>query len=279
MRSIPAATATFLLLGLTGCSTILNGTKQRIEVSSTPTAAKVTVDGQERGVTPMTLYMPRKDGHRVKIEAPGYMPANVTLSQSTAGAFWCNCFTSVLAPITFSIDYIDGAMYTLSPAKISEELTPWAGAAAATTAVTPVGPPRNPNAVRLNLAVSELAGDGVSATDASVIANLLRGELVKTGAFNVVEKKNMDRILAEQAFQQTGCTAQDCAVKLGKLLNVQRMIVGSCGKLMGRYFISIRVVNVESGEATFADEAKGDNVDAIETGVRAMAGRMAQRQL
>jgi curli biogenesis system outer membrane secretion channel CsgG len=169
-------------------------------------------------------------------------------------------------------------MYTLIPTKINEELTPW-NAAGGGTPVAATGPPRDPNAPRLNLAVSELAGDAVSASDAAVIANLLRGELVKTGAFNVVEKKNMDRILAEQAFQQTGCTAQECAVKLGKLLNVQRMIVGSCGKLMNRYFINIRVVNVETGEAVYADDAKGTTVDDIETGIRDMAARMAKRQL
>ncbi|MEK7766930.1 MAG: CsgG/HfaB family protein, partial [bacterium] len=62
-----------------------------------------------------------------------------------------------------------------------------------------------------NVAVSDFQADGVSSSDASVIANLLRGELVKSGMFNVVEKKNMDKVLAEQAFQQTGCTTQECA--------------------------------------------------------------------
>ena len=124
-----------------------------------------------------------------------------------------------------------------------------------------------PGAKVMNIAVSTLDAQNVSGGDAAVIADLLRSELVKSGAFNVVEKANMDKVLAEQGFQQTGCTSEECAVKLGKLLNVQRMIVGSFGKLMGRYFINLRVVDVESGKVIYSEKAKGESVDDIERGV------------
>ena len=49
------------------------------------------------------------------------------------------------------------------------------------------------------------------------------------------------------------------------------MVVGSFGKLMSRYFINIRVVDVETGNVVFSDSAKGDTVDAIEIGVDKVA--------
>jgi curli biogenesis system outer membrane secretion channel CsgG len=104
---------------------------------------------------------------------------------------------------------------------------------------------------------------------------MLRGELVQTGVFRVVETANMDKVLAEQAFQQTGCTSQECAVRLGKILNVKRMIVGSFGKLLGRYILSVRIVSVESGEVVQADEARGDTIDQLETSLKALAARLA----
>jgi TolB-like protein len=125
------------------------------------------------------------------------------------------------------------------------------------------------------VAVAELEANGVPGTDAAVLANMLRGELVQTGAFRVVEKANMDKVLAEQAFQQTGCTSQECAVKLGKVLNVQRMIVGSFGKLLGRYILNVRVVSVESGEVVQAEEARGDTIDQLEASLKALAARLA----
>ncbi|MEK7475113.1 MAG: CsgG/HfaB family protein [Candidatus Coatesbacteria bacterium] len=128
----------------------------------------------------------------------------------------------------------------------------------------------------LNMAVSELISQGVSASDSAVISDMLRAELVKTKRFNIIEKANMDKILAEQAFQQSGCTSEECAVKLGKLLNVHRMIVGSFGKLMDKYFVSLRVVNVETGAVLFADSAKGRTVEDIETGIQQLARKIGK---
>jgi hypothetical protein len=86
----------------------------------------------------------------------------------------------------------------------------------------------------------------------------------------------MDKVLAEQAFQQTGCTSEECAVKLGKLLNVQRMVVGSFGRLMDKFFVSLRVVDVESGKVMFADSARGRQVEDIEAGVKDLAAQIAK---
>jgi hypothetical protein len=131
----------------------------------------------------------------------------------------------------------------------------------------PVVVASKPSSGMLNMAVSDLTPQGVSASDAAVIADMLRSELVKDRRFNVVEKQNMEKILTEQAFQQSGCTSEECAVKIGKLLNVQRMIVGSFGKLMDKYFVNLRVVNVETGAIVFADSAKGRSVEDIESGI------------
>ncbi len=150
-----------------------------------------------------------------------------------------------------------------------------AQAAAAARGPAPVVRPAGPvvNHTMGVIAVSELGAEGVSASDSAVIAELLRNRLVNQGGISVVEKKNMDKIMGEQAFQQTGCTNQECAVKLGKLLNVQGIVVGSFGKLLGRYIVSVRLVDVESGKVIYADEAKGDTVDRIDDELTVMAAR------
>lgn len=128
---------------------------------------------------------------------------------------------------------------------------------------------------KMNIAVANLEPQSVSAADAAVISDRLRSEMVKTGAFNVVEKQNMEKILAEHAFQQSGCTSQECAVKLGRILNVKKMVVGSFGQLMNKHFISVRVVDVETGSADFSEDASGANVDEIMAGTRKIAESMA----
>jgi TolB-like protein len=142
----------------------------------------------------------------------------------------------------------------------------------------PVESPREkPVAGGINLAVLDMTPQGVSASDASVITDMIRGELVKTGAVNVIEKQNMDKILAEQAFQQTGCTSEECAIKMGKLLNVQRIMVGSFGKLLDKYLVNVRVVNVETGKVVYADSAGGRTTDALEEQLKSLAERVARK--
>ncbi|MEW6558226.1 MAG: CsgG/HfaB family protein, partial [Elusimicrobiota bacterium] len=110
----------------------------------------------------------------------------------------------------------------------------------------------------INLAVADFTAKNVAASDSSIVSDFLRTELVKLGGFNVVEKANMDKILAEVAFQQTGCTTSECAVQIGKLLNVQQMVVGSLSKLMETYFITVYLVNVETGKilTSYNEEAQ-----------------------
>ncbi|MEW6040075.1 MAG: CsgG/HfaB family protein, partial [Elusimicrobiota bacterium] len=105
-----------------------------------------------------------------------------------------------------------------------------------------------PPAQKMNLAIADFQAKNVSAADASIVADFLRTELVNIGYFNVIEKANMDKILAEAAFQQTGCTTSECAVQMGKLLNVQKMVVGSLSKLMDTYYITVNLVDVETGK-------------------------------
>ncbi|MEK7474131.1 MAG: CsgG/HfaB family protein [Candidatus Coatesbacteria bacterium] len=126
------------------------------------------------------------------------------------------------------------------------------------------------------LAVMNFEAQNTAAGDAAVITDLLRSELVKQGAFNVVDKTNMDRILAEQTFQQTGCTSQECAVKLGKVLNVKFLVVGTFGKALGRYVLSMRVVEVETAKIIYTDEAEAGDLTGVRSGIRDIANRLTE---
>jgi TolB-like protein len=126
------------------------------------------------------------------------------------------------------------------------------------------------------MAVSTFDPQGVSATDAAVVSDMLRNQLIKEGAFNLVEKANMDKILGEQAFQQTGCTTSECAVKLGKVLNVKFLVVGSMGKLGDSFVISMRVIDVETAKAVYSDEFDAKGVPEVREGIKAIATRLTE---
>lgn len=105
---------------------------------------------------------------------------------------------------------------------------------------------------KFNLAVLDFKAENVSQMDARGVRGFIQGEIVNTGVAVVVERANLEQILAEQAFQLTGCTDQECAVEIGKILQVEKMVIGSFSKVMEIYYISAQVVDVESGEIQVA---------------------------
>jgi len=107
------------------------------------------------------------------------------------------------------------------------------------------------------IAVMEFNAANASSSDASTLSGFVRGAVVRSGKYLVVEKKNMDKILAEQAFQQTGCTSSECAVKLGKILNSRKMIVGEYTVLDGIRFLTASLVDVETGQIEATAKVKG----------------------
>lgn len=108
-----------------------------------------------------------------------------------------------------------------------------------------------------NVAVADFIGNNVSQADASIVAGFLRTELVNTRLYKVMDRSNMDTVLSEQKFQNSGCTEQECAVEIGKLLNVRRMFVGSLSKLLDNYYITVNVVDVGTGEIVASYDSDG----------------------
>jgi formylglycine-generating enzyme required for sulfatase activity/TolB-like protein len=86
------------------------------------------------------------------------------------------------------------------------------------------------------------------------LSDTLRHTIVKSGAFKVMDRANMDRILKEQAFQMTGGVQKDRAVEAGQFLGVGKIVIGSIGLVGRTYMISISLVNIESGETERVEE-------------------------
>ncbi len=94
------------------------------------------------------------------------------------------------------------------------------------------------------VAVYNLEGTDLSPSDLSGLSNRLRAELFKTGKFTVVERSQMDQILTEQGVQLSACTSSECAVEVGQILNVEKVVVGSIEKVGSSLVADVRLVDV-----------------------------------
>ncbi len=129
---------------------------------------------------------------------------------------------------------------------------------------------------QMNIAVADFTGKNVSQADASIVADFMRTELVNTGLFNVMDRNNMEIVLAEQKFQTSGCTEQQCAVEMGKLLNVKKMIVGSLSKLLEVYYITVNVVDVETGKITASFDSSAGSSKELREACKEISKKLAQ---
>lgn len=116
---IIALTFGFIFL-TSSCATIIHGSKQSVSISSNPSSATVTVDNQDKGKTPLTTTLSRKDHHTVKIELPGYMAYETKFTRKVDGWIAGNIIFGGI--IGLAVDAITGGMYKLTPDQIQADL-------------------------------------------------------------------------------------------------------------------------------------------------------------
>jgi curli biogenesis system outer membrane secretion channel CsgG len=99
--------------------------------------------------------------------------------------------------------------------------------------------------------------------------------LVKSGAFVVVEREQLSKVLGEHALGMTGALSAQSAAKAGQLLGLQALVTGKITDLnqsvnqagFGGYFnqrtatmrarVSLRVIDATTGEVWSAESAEG----------------------
>jgi len=97
------------------------------------------------------------------------------------------------------------------------------------------------------VAILDFEGRGISQMEAQTLTDRLMSEMVNTNAVIMVERNQMEEIMSEQGFQQSGCTTSECAAEVGALLGVQNMVSGSFGKLGNSYTIDAKLFSVSTG--------------------------------
>lgn len=118
---------------------------------------------------------------------------------------------------------------------------------------------------KLTVAIMSLQANDCSPALARGVTDMLAGRVFDTGIFILLERSQMDLILKEQGLSEKGCNTSSCAIQMGKLLSVQKMMMGSVSKL-GEYRIELRIVDVSKSSVDIsfsgiaADEKKFEYV-------------------
>jgi len=110
------------------------------------------------------------------------------------------------------------------------------------------------------------------------VADMLATALVKSGKFSVIERQDLDKVFAEQHLGQSGAVTPESAAKVGKVLGVELLVIGSVSefgvkkrevsgafKVFGagvdnkeaRAVVDLRLVNSTTAEIIAAESEEG----------------------
>jgi curli biogenesis system outer membrane secretion channel CsgG len=111
------------------------------------------------------------------------------------------------------------------------------------------------------------------------MSDMLTTALVQSGSFSVMEREQLDQVIAEQNLGQSGMVTQQTAPQLGKLLGVAAIVYGSVSefgysesstgggiaglgggisKTTARVAIDVRMIDTTTGEIILAETADAD---------------------
>jgi len=121
--------------------------------------------------------------------------------------------------------------------------------------------------------------EGVTKGISRPLSESIRREIVMSGRYEVIDRGNMNKILGEQKFQLSGCAAGECIVEAGQLLGVGKIVTGSIGLVGKTYYLSLSVINVETGKIENVSEDKcecrlDDLIDSSKRLVKRLLGEI-----
>ena len=104
----------------------------------------------------------------------------------------------------------------------------------------------------MRLAVLEPAGRGLSADEqkwmSSTIQSSVTGDFNRFSAITVIDRQNLERILAEQTLSMSGNFSDADYLRIGQLTNTRYILVGSVTKTPTAYMLELSVTDAQTGE-------------------------------
>jgi hypothetical protein len=110
-----------------------------------------------------------------------------------------------------------------------------------------------------NAPVALIKFDSTSERFSNRIINDLTAALTNDGV-KVVDRQNLEYVLAEQNFQMTGYVSDESAVSIGHMLGAQSIIIGSGENMSDYYRVQFRMLSVKTAEiqAQFSQNVRYD---------------------
>lgn len=118
------------------------------------------------------------------------------------------------------------------------------------------------------------ANVGISQQDVDGISSIFITYFSPQG-WTLVERTQIDKVISEQGFQKSSMTESQM-VRVGRILNLKKIVIGDVNVISGSYNLDVRIVDVETGVISAKDGAtwSGTNYRSL---MQTLANRIASK--
>jgi len=116
------------------------------------------------------------------------------------------------------------------------------------------------------------AGVGVSNADVDGLSSIFT-TYFHPANYTLVERTEIDRVIDEQQIQRSSMTESQM-VKIGRILNLSKIVIGKINIIAGEYNVDVRVVNVETGTIVVTD-GSSFTIGSYRNNMKALAENLA----
>jgi TolB-like protein len=100
------------------------------------------------------------------------------------------------------------------------------------------------------------SGDYCTVQKAAIMSDLFRNELIRSGRADVVDRKGMDKIIAEQRFQMSDWADPARVQKVGGMIGADYLLTGNFDMLGSNLYLVVQMVEVRTARALYSSRLK-----------------------
>lgn len=106
------------------------------------------------------------------------------------------------------------------------------------------------------------AGKDFNKEDAKTVTDFIRNHMIDKNRYDVVDRKNIDKVLKEVAIQQK-CGVSGCEVEIGRYLHADKNMTGTISKFGSSYTINATITDVKQGKYDYGISEESSTIKGL----------------
>jgi TolB-like protein len=127
---------------------------------------------------------------------------------------------------------------------------------------------------KVSIAVFPFTGAGLSALDLRSLTLIFEESLARFDSLEVIDQSKRERVLAYLEPSLLTCEDVDCAIKAGRMLSADTIVLGTVSRIGEQFVISARVMDLRTGKSRKAESAGSRSVAEMAPATRLLASTL-----